>query len=53
MKPDSVDRLLWDQTVLADKEYDADRIRTYIREKGAPANIPLYANRRAKPYFKT
>jgi len=39
--------------VLADKAYDADRIRTALREKGAFANIPPKANRRSKPYFST
>ena len=39
--------------MLADKAYDADRIRTYLREKGALANIPPKANRRSKPYFST
>lgn len=37
--------------VLADKAYDADRIRASMREKGAFANIPPKANRRSKPYF--
>lgn len=39
--------------VLADKIYDADRIRASLREKGALANIPSKVNRRAKPYFST
>ena len=39
--------------VLADKAYDADRIRQCLREKGAFANIPPKANRRSKPYFST
>ena len=39
--------------VLADKAYDADRIRASLREKGAFANIPPKANRRSKPYFST
>ena len=39
--------------VLADKAYDADRIRTSLREKGAFANIPPKINRRSKPYFST
>jgi transposase len=38
--------------VLADKAYDADRIRASLREKGG-ANIPPKANRRSKPYFST
>ncbi|WP_156135602.1 IS5 family transposase [Novosphingobium malaysiense] len=39
--------------VLADKAYDADRIRASLREKGAFANIPPKINRRSKPYFST
>ena len=39
--------------VLADKAYDADRIRASLREKGAFANIPPKSNRRSKPYFST
>jgi len=39
--------------VLADKAYDADRIRAALREKGAFANIPPKSNRRSKPYFST
>lgn len=39
--------------VLADKAYDADRIRASLRERGAFANIPPKANRRSKPYFNT
>lgn len=39
--------------MLADKAYDADRLRTSLREKGAFANIPPKANRRSKPYFST
>ena len=39
--------------MLADKAYDADRIRASLREKGAFANIPPKANRRLKPYFST
>jgi transposase len=39
--------------VLADKAYDADRIRASLREKGALANIPSKSNRRSKPYFST
>ena len=39
--------------VLADKAYDADRIRASLSEKGALANIPPKANRRSKPYFST
>lgn len=36
--------------MLADKAYDADRIRASLREKGAFANIPPKANRRSRPY---
>ncbi|CAM4230260.1 IS5 family transposase [Novosphingobium lubricantis] len=39
--------------VLADRAYDADRIRASLREKGAFANIPPKSNRRSKPYFST
>lgn len=39
--------------MLADKAYDADRIRGSLREKGAFANIAPKANRRPKPYFST
>lgn len=38
---------------MADKAYDADRIRASLREKGAFANIPPKPNRRSKPYFST
>lgn len=38
---------------LADKAYDADRIRASVRERGALANIPPKTNRRPKPYFST
>ena len=39
--------------MLADKAYDADRIRASLREKGAFANLPPKSNRRSKPYFST
>jgi len=39
--------------VLADKAYDADRIRASLREKGAFAKIPPKSSRRSKPYFST
>lgn len=39
--------------VLADKAYDADRIRASLRDKGAFANIPPKSNRRSKPHFST
>jgi transposase len=35
--------------VLADKAYDADRIRELIQEQGATPNIPPKSNRRWKP----
>jgi transposase len=38
--------------LLADKAYDADRIRASLRER-AFANIPPKSNRRSKPYFST
>jgi len=34
--------------VLADKAYDADRIRDLIQEQGATPNIPPKSNRRWK-----
>jgi transposase len=37
--------------VLADKAYDADRIRALIEEQGATPNIPPKSNRRWKPCF--
>lgn len=37
--------------VLADKAYDADRIRDLIQERGATPNIPPKSNRRWKPCF--
>ncbi len=39
--------------MLADKAYDADRIRPSLRERAAFANIPPKAHRRSKPYFST
>jgi transposase len=39
--------------VLADKAYDADRIRASLRDRGAFANIPPKTNRRSKPFFST
>ena len=35
--------------VLADKAYDADRIRSLIEEQGATPNIPAKSNRKWKP----
>jgi transposase len=35
--------------VLADKAYDADRIRELIQDQGATPNIPPKSNRRWKP----
>jgi transposase len=37
--------------VLADKAYDADRIRELIEGQGATPNIPSKSNRRWKPCF--
>jgi transposase len=37
--------------VLADKAYDADRMRELIQERGATPNIPPKSNRRWKPCF--
>jgi transposase len=37
--------------VLADKAYDADRIRELIQEQGATPNIPPKSSRRWKPFF--
>ena len=37
--------------VLADKAYDADRIRELIQDQGATPNIPAKRNRRWKPCF--
>lgn len=37
--------------VLADKAYNADRIRALIEEQGAPPNIPAKSNRKWKSCF--
>jgi transposase len=37
--------------VLADKAYNADRIRELIQDQGATPNIPPKSNRRWKPCF--
>jgi transposase len=37
--------------VLADRAYDADRIRELIHERGATPNIPPKSNRRWKPCY--
>jgi transposase len=37
--------------VLADKAYNADRIRELIQEQGATPNIPPKSNRHWKPCF--
>ncbi|GGI73776.1 hypothetical protein GCM10007973_08250 [Polymorphobacter multimanifer] len=37
--------------VLADKAYDADRIREMIHDQGATPNIPPKSNRKWKPCF--
>ncbi len=39
----------WRVIVLADKAYDADRIRALIEEQGATPNIPAKSNRKWKP----
>ena len=39
--------------MLADKAYDADRIRLSCARGGALANTPPKSNRRSKPYFST
>ena len=38
--------------VLADKAYDADRIRELIQNQGAAPKIPPKSNRRWKPCFR-
>jgi len=38
--------------VIADKGYDADRVRTHIRAQGAIPNIPNRANRKTKFRWK-
>src|SRR5437764_13445918 len=40
-----------DTIVLADKAYDADRLRRQIEAAGAAPNIPPMVNRRRKPCF--
>ena len=37
--------------MLADKAYDADRIRELIQDQGATPNIPPKGNRKWKPCF--
>lgn len=37
--------------MLADKAYDADRIRELIQDQGATPNIPPKRNRKCKPCF--
>jgi transposase len=46
-----LDRLAPRIIVLADKAYDADRIRTLIEDQGATPNIPAKRNRKSKPCF--
>ena len=46
-----LDQLSPHTIVLADKAYDADRIRALIKEQGATPNIPAKSNRRWKPCF--
>jgi transposase len=45
------DRRVLNTIVLADKAYDADRIRQLIQDHGATPNIPPKSNRRWKPCF--
>jgi transposase len=50
--PDQLlDRLAPRMFVLADKAYDADRIRALIEEQGATPNIAAKRNRKWKPCF--
>ena len=46
-----LDRLGPRTIVLADKAYDADRIRALIEDQGATPNIPAKSNRKWKPCF--
>ncbi len=46
-----LDRLGPRTIVLADKAYDADRIRALIEDQRATPNIPPKSNRRWKPCF--
>jgi len=46
-----LDHLVPRTIVLADKAYDADRIRELIQDQGATPNIPPKSNRRWKPCF--
>ena len=46
-----LDRLGPRTIVLADKAYDADRIRSLIEEQGATPNIAAKSNRKWKPCF--
>ena len=46
-----LDHLSPSTIVLADKAYDADRIRELIQDRGATPNIPPKSNRRWKPCF--
>lgn len=48
-----LDHIGRDAIVLADKAYDAGRIRTSLRDRGAMANIPPKSNWRCRPYFST
>jgi len=48
-----LDHIGKDTIVLAGKAYVADRIRAFLRERGAMANIPANSNGRWKPYFST
>lgn len=46
-----LDHLCPQTIVLADKAYDADRIRELIQKQSATPNIPANRNRRRKPCF--
>ena len=47
-----LDHLVPRTIVLADKAYDADRIRELIQDQDATPNIPPKSNRRWKPCFR-
>jgi len=44
------DRIGKNTIVMGDRDYDADRIRTSLRDRGALANISPKHNCRCKPY---
>jgi IS5 family transposase len=47
-----LDGLEKNAVVIADKGYDADRVRAHIRAQGAIPNIPNRANRKKKFRWK-